>query len=290
MIQYIEGNIFDSPAQTIVNTVNTVGVMGKGLALSFKERYPDMFAAYRSICEKNKLAPGKLMIYTAPDHTILLFPTKENWRNPSKIEYIEKGLEKFVNTYADHNITSIAFPRLGCGNGELSWDDVKPVMERYLAGLPIDVYVYLKNTADPVPEHKRQKSMTQWLKENAKDLSFNAIRDELMISTSLFPYEFSADSTRYTVSYDNGVLIRDSTGRQVFVEENAFFAIWDELRALGVIPLSSDNQKNLICKLLHALGYLSEIKLLDRVTNEMVPGFQVREGLERTYAVTGGTA
>lgn len=129
MIEYVEGDIFNSPAQVIVNTVNTVGVMGKGLALSFKKRYPEMFASYRSACEKRQLKTGKLMLWYAPDHWILLFPTKENWRNPSKLEYIENGLIKFVNTYAEKNITSIAFPKLGCGNGELNWDDVRPLME-----------------------------------------------------------------------------------------------------------------------------------------------------------------
>ena len=142
MIEYIEGDIFSSPAQVIVNTINTVGVMGKGLALAFKQRYPKMFTCYRTACGKRQLKAGKLMLWYAPDHWILLFPTKEHWRNPSKLEYIESGLIKFVNTYADKNITSIAFPRLGCGNGELNWDDVRPMMERYLKPLPIDIYIY----------------------------------------------------------------------------------------------------------------------------------------------------
>jgi O-acetyl-ADP-ribose deacetylase (regulator of RNase III) len=154
MIEYIEGDIFSSPAQVIVNTVNTVGVMGRGLALAFKQRYPEMFACYRTVCEKRQLKTGKLMLWYAPDHWILLFPTKEHWRNPSKLKYIENGLIKFVNTYADKNITSIAFPRLGCGNGELNWDDVCLLMERYLKPLPIDIYVYLGLKSNAIPEHK----------------------------------------------------------------------------------------------------------------------------------------
>ena len=88
MIEYIEGDIFDSPAQVIVNTVNTVGVMGKGLALSFKKRYPDMFESYKKVCEKHQLTIGKLMLYKEADHWILLYPTKENWRIPSILEYL----------------------------------------------------------------------------------------------------------------------------------------------------------------------------------------------------------
>ena len=84
MIKYVEGDIFNSPAQVLVNTVNTVGVMGKGIALGFKKRYPEMFSKYRVACEKKKLTIGRLMIWYGADHWVLLFPTKEHWRNPSK--------------------------------------------------------------------------------------------------------------------------------------------------------------------------------------------------------------
>lgn len=141
MIEYIEGDIFDSPAQVIVNTVNTVGVMGKGLALSFKNRYPDMFERYKKVCEEGNFRIGNLMLFYYPDHWLMLFPTKENWRNPSKLEYIEKGLQKFVDTYSDKRINSIAFPKLGCGNGDLDWNDVKPLMEKHLRNLPITIYI-----------------------------------------------------------------------------------------------------------------------------------------------------
>ena len=157
MIKYVEGNIFHTPAQVIVNTVNTMGVMGKGIALEFKCRYPEMFELYKHACEKKQLYPGKLMFWQAMDYGVLLFPTKENWRNPSKLEYIEKGLQKFVNTYGEKQIKSIAFPKLGCGNGGLAWEDVKPLMEKYLSKLPIDIYVYLDGGAVVAPEHKTQK-------------------------------------------------------------------------------------------------------------------------------------
>lgn len=190
MIEYIEGDIFDSPAQVIVNTVNTVGVMGKGLALSFKNRYPDMFEIYKKVCEKHQLTIGKLMLHQEADHWILLFPTKENWRNPSKLEYIEKGLMKFINSYAEKHITSIAFPKLGCGNGELDWNLVKPLMERYLKPLPIDVYIYLGVNNENLPEHKEQQKTIKWLKENARDMSFNGVVDDLKTLSPLVPYEF----------------------------------------------------------------------------------------------------
>lgn len=142
VIKYIKGDIFSSPAQVLVNTVNLDGVMGKGIAFQFKKLYPDMFKKYQMLCEKNMLDIGKLWLYKSEEKWILNFPTKRHWRNSSKLEYIEEGLKKFVATYKEKNITSIAFPKLGCGNGGLDWEVVKPIMDEYLKNLPIDIYIY----------------------------------------------------------------------------------------------------------------------------------------------------
>ncbi|PJF30997.1 MAG: hypothetical protein CUN51_05830 [Candidatus Thermofonsia Clade 1 bacterium] len=143
MIIYVEESLFNSPAQVLVNTVNTVGVMGKGVAKEFKRRYPQMAERYRELCERGLLTVGKLWLYRAPDKWILNFPTKKHWRERSRLKYIESGLQKFVATYRSRGITSISFPMLGCGNGQLNWDEVRPVMERYLKGLPIPTYIHL---------------------------------------------------------------------------------------------------------------------------------------------------
>lgn len=141
MIIYKEGNLFNSDCQTLVNTVNCVGVMGKGIALEFKKRYPKMYLTYKSLCSKNLLKIGTLQLYKKEEQWILNFPTKLDWRDPSKLEYIKLGLEKFVETYKEKGITSIAFPKLGCNNGGLSWEkDVKPLMEEYLGNLE-DIYI-----------------------------------------------------------------------------------------------------------------------------------------------------
>ncbi len=100
MITYIKGNIFDSPAQVLVNTVNTVGVMGKGIAKEFKRIYPDMFVKYRELCENKKLSVGQLWLYKTTNKLILNFPTKKHWRFPSKTEYIETGLKKFAEIHS----------------------------------------------------------------------------------------------------------------------------------------------------------------------------------------------
>lgn len=142
MIRYVKGDIFSSPAQVLVNTVNTVGVMGKGVAHEYKSRYPLMFDVYHKACSDGTIQVGNLMLCRLYRKWILLFPTKVHWKNPSKIEYIESGLVKFAQIWDKMGIDSIAFPKLGCGNGKLDWDEVKPVMEEYLRDLPIPVYIY----------------------------------------------------------------------------------------------------------------------------------------------------
>src|SRR5688572_26562315 len=99
MLTFVRGNLFESPAKVLVNTVNTVGVMGKGIALSFKQIYPEMFQRYVQLCESGQLDIGKLWLYKTPHKWILNFPTKKNWRAPSRLEYLEAGLRKFVATY-----------------------------------------------------------------------------------------------------------------------------------------------------------------------------------------------
>lgn len=142
-IQYLKGDIFSSQAQVIVNTVNCQGVMGKGLALAFKQKYPDMFAVYEHECRTGKLKIGRPTIYQKSNPWILNFPTKDQWRNPSKLEYIEKGLAFLATNYKRAGIVSIAFPKLGAQNGKLSWDEVGPVMAKYLSQFDIDVYIYI---------------------------------------------------------------------------------------------------------------------------------------------------
>ncbi len=283
MITYLEGDIFNSPAQVIVNAVNTVGVMGKGIALAFKNRYPKMFEVYREACEKKKFQMGKLMLCHAPDHLILLFPTKENWRNPSKLEYIEKGLDRFVKNYAEKNISSIAFPKLGCGNGELDWENVKPLMEKYLKPLPIDVYIYLGLGDASIPEHKQPKEMQKWLRENAKDMSFNGLIDDISSQTTLLPYVYYVDGQEISVYYRKGLHFKKEK-EEINVDEDRFFMIWDYIRTHNIFSLESENVDSyLIYELLVNLGYLSKIKILDKSTNEFYDGYQLNEGLGRAF-------
>jgi O-acetyl-ADP-ribose deacetylase (regulator of RNase III)/uncharacterized protein YwgA len=137
------GDIFESKCLTIVNTVNCVGVMGKGIALEFKKRYPEMFMDYVKKCNSGQVRTGQPYIYDNGDGMkILNFPTKDHWRSPSRLSYVIEGLDWFIENYEKYGITSIAFPPLGCGNGGLTWEIVGPIMYKKLKDLPIEIEIY----------------------------------------------------------------------------------------------------------------------------------------------------
>lgn len=136
------GNIFTTECQTIVNTVNCVGVMGAGIAYEFRLRYEDMFNKYKGHCKNENLDIGILWIYNSEDKRILNFPTKIHWKYPSKKEYLHKGLQKFMETYKQKGITSIAFPLLGAQKGGLNPEESLSIMISYLKDCDIDVEIW----------------------------------------------------------------------------------------------------------------------------------------------------
>lgn len=144
MLKYYDGTVFNVPVKTLVNTVNCLGVMGSGIALEFKLRFPKMYNDYEKRCREKEVRIGKPYIYKhSKDIWIMNFPTKNHWKNPSKIEWIEEGLKFFKENYKKWAIDSIAFPKLGTANGKLNWKEVKEIMEKYLINLDIDVYICL---------------------------------------------------------------------------------------------------------------------------------------------------
>jgi O-acetyl-ADP-ribose deacetylase (regulator of RNase III) len=143
MLKYFEGTVFNAPAEAIVNTVNTTGAMGAGIALEFALRYPEMFVDYEEKCKKGEIVTGKVNYYFHEKKTIINFPTKQFFKYPSRLEWIEEGLIDFVKTYKEAKIQSVAFPKLGTSNGKLNWNIVKNIMEKYLSSLDIEVYICL---------------------------------------------------------------------------------------------------------------------------------------------------
>jgi O-acetyl-ADP-ribose deacetylase (regulator of RNase III) len=142
MIKLTKGDLFNSGAEALVNAVNTVGVMGGGIALAFKTKFPKNFTAYSDACKRKEVVTGKMFVTKKDSVFIINFPTKDHWRDPSKIEWINSGLEDLVKVVTDNKIKSIAIPALGCGLGGLDWDEVKPKITKAFDGLDTEVLLY----------------------------------------------------------------------------------------------------------------------------------------------------
>jgi O-acetyl-ADP-ribose deacetylase (regulator of RNase III) len=147
MLTETHGNLLKANTEAIINTVNCVGVMGKGIALQFKQAFPSNYEAYRRACEHGQVKLGRMFVFDTGSmilpRWIINFPTKDHWKGKSKLRDIEFGLEDLVRVIREHKIKSIAVPPLGCGNGGLNWVDVKLSIEKAFAELPdVEVHLY----------------------------------------------------------------------------------------------------------------------------------------------------
>ncbi|WP_221452761.1 macro domain-containing protein [Mucilaginibacter sp. FT3.2] len=199
MIRFVTGNLLDAKADALVNTVNTVGVMGKGIALQFKEAFLNNYKIYKDACKNGVVTTGELLVVKDQnailgEKLIVNFPTKKHWKQPSRYEYIEAGLQELARYIDNNDIKSIALPPLGCGNGGLDWSIVKPMIEKYLANSNADIYVYEPNSA--------VKTLLQ-KQETTKKVKLTSAR--AMLLYALFHYEalgeysslFSANKLAY---------------------------------------------------------------------------------------------
>lgn len=158
MINFTHGNLLKAPAEALVNTVNTHGVMGKGIALQFKNAYPDMYQAYEEACRAGTVTLGRMHVYDLGGladgpRWIINFPTKGHWRSRSQLNHIKEGLADLVVTVERLGIRSLAVPPLGCGNGGLSWAEVRPMIEAAFADVHgVDVMVYPPDGAPPAAD------------------------------------------------------------------------------------------------------------------------------------------
>lgn len=168
MITLKHGNLLEAEAEALVNTVNTVGVMGKGIALQFKKAYPDIFEDYKRACDMGSVSVGHMLVSEtgelhAPKY-VINFPTKQHWKERSRLEYVESGLCDLRDTIQRLHITSIAIPPLGCGNGGLDWKDVFPLIQKTFANLPgVQVLVYAPKgapAAADMPDRTTRPRMT----------------------------------------------------------------------------------------------------------------------------------
>lgn len=195
MIHYITGNILDSEAQALVNTVNTVGVMGKGIALQFKKAYPNNFKSYSLACKNKEVEVGKMFVTIdsnlhSGEKIIINFPTKKNWRNPSEYSYVSDGLDDLLNVIKQYNITSIAIPPLGAGNGGLKWTKVKMLIEEKLKHLDIDIFVF-----EPSLKIKEKLKKERVKLTDARALLLYVLYD--LVRNGEYISEFSSEKVSY---------------------------------------------------------------------------------------------
>lgn len=176
MITYLEGTVFNTGADAIVNTINCTGVMNAGVALEYSLRYPELLKEYEQKCKNNEIKVGHIYYYKDKEKLIVNFPTKWHFKYPSKLEWIEEGLKDFVKTYKKYGIKTVAFTKLGTLNGGLDWSRVKFLMEKYLNNLEIPVYICLDNKKEAEGLEKEMLSVLD-------SIDITKIRDEIRLTT-----------------------------------------------------------------------------------------------------------
>lgn len=292
MITYVVGDIFYSPARTLVNPVNTVGVMGAGLAYDFKRFYPDMFEHYQQLCQDDRFDIGQLLLHRTDHKWVLNFPTKKHYRAQSKTEHIEAGLQKFVSVYAELGITSVSFPALGTGKGELDWESqVRPIMESYLDPLPISVYVHRVDVPNPYERDNRSvRSIRKWLQSTPEEVTFKKFFQHitrLLKENSLF-HTVDAEKKSYRIlvskrknrrtSTSNLIIRPNDYPQPIFVAESSLMDLWAYILRAGYVlpqnfPGGLSPHAEYIFGLLSALSYVRPV-LLSPVSGEFITGLQ----------------
>ncbi|MEM1214247.1 MAG: macro domain-containing protein, partial [Bacteroidota bacterium] len=195
MINYVTGNIFESQAEALVNTVNTVGVMGKGIALQFKKAYPNNFKAYAKACKKGEVRIGKLFIFRdsnieTGEKLIINFPTKKHWKNSSEYAYVAKGLMDLVRIISENNLKHVAIPPLGAGNGGLHWERVKEMIVEQLAPIDVKIDLYEPNSEIKEKLKKERVKLT-----SARALLLYVLFD--LVRNGEYVSEFSSEKVCY---------------------------------------------------------------------------------------------
>ncbi|MGD9772405.1 MAG: macro domain-containing protein [Parabacteroides sp.] len=195
MIKYVKGNLLESNAEALVNTVNTVGVMGKGIALQFKNQYPGNYKIYQRECKANRVQIGRMLVTNESTllkgtKTIINFPTKTDWRKPSEYEYIKQGLSELKQVLITNRIKSVAVPPLGAGNGKLDWVEVKKLIEFYLSTVDCEVLVYEPNSQIEEVMRKERVKLTP-ARAMLLAVLYELVRNEEFIS------EFAAEKVSY---------------------------------------------------------------------------------------------
>jgi O-acetyl-ADP-ribose deacetylase (regulator of RNase III) len=188
MIHFTKGDMFDVEADVRVNTVNCVGVMGAGVALAFKKRYPDMFLDYKKACDAGQVSPGNMYVWhSQANDWVINFPTKRHWREKSRYDDILSGLDALFNYLKKHVGVRVALPALGCGNGGLDWSRVKPMIEEKLQSLDAEIFVFEPSDSLKLGQKVFEKSHDKTMRELV-DMGFQPFNfpNEIDVGENLF--------------------------------------------------------------------------------------------------------
>ena len=237
MLITVETEIFYSPARVLVNPVNTAGVMSSGVSAEFKRFFPDAFSRYRSLCEAGRIEPGRLFIYQGDSRTVVHLPVKRHWRTAATAEIVEAGLQKLASVWADQGIHTLALPRFA--EGELDWNTViRPMLEIYLAPLPIPVYLHHQ----PIPDTRRSiKQIDQFLNQPAQHQPFSRVwKDFGRIIRRTYGQFATEDGHAFTVAYQDGtrysrLVVTPDNESSVGVSMASLSELWDMLQAARML-------------------------------------------------------
>lgn len=292
MVEFKKGNILKEQAEAIVNTVNCVGVMGKGIALQFKQAYPKNFKEYKKACDKKEVIPGKMFIYDLnsifnPKY-IINFPTKRHWKQKSQIEDIEAGLNDLVKVIKELNINSIAIPPLGCGNGGLDWHIVKEMIKGSLKTL-VDVKIYLyepSGTPDsatmPIKTEKPKMTTARALYILLMDKYAEAeyLLSQLEIQKLAYFLQSSGENLRLNFAAHKYGPYADNLNHVLQVMEGHFIRGYGDRsvgqatkRSLRILPDAVKEAKDFIADNIDALNRLKKV-------SSLIFGFETPYGLE----------
>lgn len=204
MIYLSDKTVFDVGADCIVNTVNCDGFMGKGLALEFAMRYPEIEKIYKEDCKNGNVKIGQINYYKVSNIKIINFPTKDHFKYPSKLSWIESGLIDFVNKYRSLDVKKVAFPLLGAANGGLNYCDVMNLMNKYLSNLDIDIIIC---------KSKIRSKQDEKLIDNLKSINYYNLKDDLSLTTEQIS---SLNSAKTNLYFFNEILKYPKIGIQTY--------------------------------------------------------------------------
>ena len=298
MITYLHKNILSSDSEALVNTVNTVGIMGKGIALQFKEKFLLNFKLYEKACKKNEIQIGKMFItetgmFTNPKY-IINFPTKTDWRTNSRLEYIAEGLDDLVRVIIEKKIHSITLPPLGCGNGGLDWKDVKPLMEQKLKSVSEKINIeiiepghhsYARSTKAEAPPLTKPRAIILALADSYSVLGFDISHLELQ-KLAYFMQEMG--QTDLKLKYTKGVYGPYATNlKHLLVYLEGYYLKgqirFQDMKPIDPLKLSEDKLALVRDYLKENLSY-EENERLKKVEG-LIKGFESPFGLELLSSV-----